>query len=170
MCASWISPRGMIASTGTGCCSTCKHWVWKCRHSGGCLCCRVVCQVPGRARFSGCLPQSIAIRPTPREPHFPPSSLHSGSAACCSPPPRSGQGCPPGHSLPIMTRAPPGHQPADDSTVHLRTRPDIRAALAGSVHLYCQASAVLVEAAKAHGFELGDPEIFPGLDTESGSR
>ena len=71
-------------------------------------------------------------------------------------------------SLPDGTQAPPSHQHADDTTIHLRTRADISAALAGSVHLYCQASASLVNAAKSHGFELGNPQAFAGLDTQSG--
>jgi exonuclease III len=70
--------------------------------------------------------------------------------------------------LPDGTQAPPSHQHADDTTLHLRTRNDISVALSGSVHLYCQASGSSLNVAKSHGLELGNPSAISGLDTDCG--
>ena len=70
--------------------------------------------------------------------------------------------------LPDGTLAPPSHQHADDTTLHLRTRDDIRVALSGSVHLYCQASGSSLNGAKSRGLELGNPDAVTGLDADCG--
>jgi exonuclease III len=71
-------------------------------------------------------------------------------------------------SLPDGNQAPPSHQHADDTTIHLRTRADIGLALAGSVHLYCLASGSRINAAKSHGMELGNPAAAGGVDLGTG--
>ena len=71
-------------------------------------------------------------------------------------------------SLPDGTQAPPSHQHADDTTLHLRTKADVAMALAGSVRLYCQASGSQINAGKSHGMELGNPDAVGGVDTATG--
>ena len=71
-------------------------------------------------------------------------------------------------TLPDGTQAPPIHQHADDTTLHLRTRADLRAALSGSVHLFCQASGSSLNVGKSHGLELGNPAAVSGLDADCG--
>jgi len=160
---SWISPRRTIAlqcmqSSGLGVAA--QRWV-------------SLLQVglQGMVRLVGRLSPSFAIR-TGLPPGSPLSPLlYVIAAQPLATPLRQevARGALLAINLQGGTQAHPSHQHADDATIHLRTRADISAALDGSVHLYCQASASLVSAAKPHGFELGDPQAFAGLGTESGS-
>ena len=71
-------------------------------------------------------------------------------------------------SLPDGSPAPPCHQHADDTTLHLRTRADVSTALQGSINLFCAASGSRVNPHKSQGLVLGPGDDFSGVDTASG--
>jgi exonuclease III len=71
-------------------------------------------------------------------------------------------------SLPDGSSAPPCHQHADDTSLHLRTRADVSAALQGSIHLFCAASGSQVNPHKSQGLILGPGDDFSGVDPASG--
>ena len=71
-------------------------------------------------------------------------------------------------SLPDGSPAPPCHQHADDTTLHLRTRADVSTALQGSINLFCAASVSQVNPHKSQGLVLGPGDDFSGVDTASG--
>ena len=63
--------------------------------------------------------------------------------------------------------APPCHQHADDTTLHLRTREDLQAALETSTHSFCSASGSSLNAGKSQALMLGGDD-FHGLLSGSG--
>lgn len=67
-------------------------------------------------------------------------------------------------SLPSGQAAPPSHQHADDTTLHLRSRSDVAVALQSSVALFCAASGSSVNPSKSQGLEVGRPAAFQGVD------
>ena len=68
-------------------------------------------------------------------------------------------------SLPDGSPAPPCHQHADDTTLHLRTRADVSTALQGNINLFCAASGSQVNPHKSQGLVLGPGDDFSGVDT-----
>ena len=70
--------------------------------------------------------------------------------------------------LPDGTPAPPCHQHADDTSLHVRARCDAGIALDGPVTLYCAASNSAVNRSKSQGLLLGCEAGFEGLDQSLG--
>ena len=70
--------------------------------------------------------------------------------------------------LPDGTPAPPCHQHADDTSLHVRTRRDAALALDGPVALYCAASNSRLNRSKSQGLLLGSAAGFEGMDTALG--
>ena len=70
--------------------------------------------------------------------------------------------------MPDGTSAPPCHQHADDTSLHVRSRADARVALDGPVALYCAASNSLLNRAKSLGLLFGAEATFEGVDENIG--
>ena len=70
--------------------------------------------------------------------------------------------------LPDGSLAPPCHQHADDTSLHVRTRQDAGVALDGPVALYCAASNSALNRSKSQGLLLGSEVGFEGLDPNLG--
>ena len=70
--------------------------------------------------------------------------------------------------LPDGSAAPPCHQHADDTSLHVRTRQDAAIALDGPVALFCAASGSAVNRAKSQGLLFGSEAAFEGLDASLG--
>ena len=70
--------------------------------------------------------------------------------------------------LPDGAMAPPCHQHADDTSLHVRTRQDAGLALDGPVALYCAASSSSLNRSKSQGLLLGTAESFEGVDDALG--
>ena len=66
-----------------------------------------------------------------------------------------------------VSAAPPCHQHADDTTLHLRTREDLHTALETSIQPFCSASGSSPNAGKSQAMMLGGDD-FHGLDPGSG--
>ena len=71
-------------------------------------------------------------------------------------------------SYPDGTPAPPCHQHADDTTLHVRTRHDAAIALDGPIALFCAASGSDLNRAKTQGLLFGSEAHFEGLDEALG--
>jgi len=118
----------------------------------------------GRVRWNGWLSPSSASRAG-----LPPGSPLSPLLSVIAAQPPSARKWPGVPSWPLISRVGHKHLQATSTLMTPEFISRHQSALDGSVHLYCQASAPLGSAAKPHGFELGDPQAFAGLDTESGS-
>ena len=68
---------------------------------------------------------------------------------------------------PDGSAAPPCHQHTDDTTLHLRTREDLQAALETSIQPFCSASGSSLNAGKSQALILGGDD-FHGLHPGSG--
>ena len=66
-----------------------------------------------------------------------------------------------------VSAAPPCHQHADDTTLHLRTREDLQTGLETSIQPFCSASGSSLNAGKSQAMMLGGDD-FHGLDPGSG--
>ena len=70
-------------------------------------------------------------------------------------------------SRPDGSAAPPCHQHADDTTLHLKSRQDLQTALETSIQPFCLASGSSLNAGKSQAMMLGGDD-FHGLDPGSG--
>lgn len=71
-------------------------------------------------------------------------------------------------ALPSGAGAPPCHQHADDTTLHLRSIQDVAIALSEAVQPFCDASASRLNLGKVKGLLLGSAAGFTGTDPSTG--
>ena len=73
-------------------------------------------------------------------------------------------------SRPDGSPGPPSHQHADDTTLHVRTRQDLHAAIESSVLPFCWASGLSLNAGKSVAILLGETaEDQQGMDSRTGA-
>lgn len=75
-----------------------------------------------------------------------------------------------GIELPDKSQAPPSHQHADDTTLHVATREDAAVAVDKGVNVYCRASASLLNISKSQGMMLGPHDGIQGRDQVTGAE
>ena len=71
-------------------------------------------------------------------------------------------------SKPDGSHAPPSHQHADDTTLHVRTRWDLHMAVQTSIQPFCQASGSALNASKSRAMLLGGGDDHQGVDPDTG--
>ena len=71
-------------------------------------------------------------------------------------------------SKPDGSHAPPSHQNADDTTLHVRTRWDLHMAVETSIHPFCQASGSAFNAGKSRAMLLGGGDDHVDVDLDTG--
>ena len=71
-------------------------------------------------------------------------------------------------SKPDGSPAPPSHQHADDTTLHVRTRWDLHMAVQTSIKPFCQASGSALNASKSRAMLLGGGDDHEGEDPDTG--
>ena len=71
-------------------------------------------------------------------------------------------------SKPDGSQAPPSHQHADDTTLHVRTRWDLHVAVQTSIQPFCEASGSALNASKSRAMLLGGGDDHEGVDPDTG--